>query len=211
VELKQADELETAEPKTSNRMWYFYAILLIILILGVVFLRLKDRDSTAPTSAAITKTHSTSVAATIPQTPASPAIVATDSKVTLSLSPQSGIATVGKILTVEIWVDSSDTPLNAVQINLSYPADKLQYVSIDGAGSAFEIPAGASGGDGRVTISRGHMGSVTKRQLVAKVNFKPLTAVGSAKVDFVNGTSAISATTNSSVLGQTISAGFELR
>jgi hypothetical protein len=49
----------------------------------------------------------------------------------LSLTPSSQRISAGSTLSVQIWADSSSQLVNAVQANLTYPLDKLNFVNID--------------------------------------------------------------------------------
>ena len=73
---------------------------------------------------------------------------------TLYLSPASGSVSKGSILTVSIRENSGNEPVNSVQANLSYPANLLDFVSINSS-SAWGVVAQNSGGSGSVQIARG--------------------------------------------------------
>jgi hypothetical protein len=117
---------------------------------------------------------------------------------TLSLSPASSSVTQGNILTVSIYENSDDEPVNAATATLSYPTDKLDFVSISSS-SAFAIVAANSGGGGTVSIDRGALPAVTGRQLVASVRFSAKTNSGSAAVTITSGT-VVSANSNSNIM-----------
>src|SRR5207245_2281 len=67
------------------------------------------------------------------------------SGVKLLLVPSSQKVSASGIFTVGVWTDTVDQPVNAVQANLTYSPDKFDFVSIDPAGSAFEIEAQSTG------------------------------------------------------------------
>src|SRR4051812_4883200 len=48
----------------------------------------------------------------------------------LTLSPSSASVAQGSTLSVQVWADSTSQPVNAVQANLTYPIDKLNFVNI---------------------------------------------------------------------------------
>jgi hypothetical protein len=106
--------------------------------------------------------------------------------VNLYINPADQKVSSGDNLSVQVWLDARDQPINAVQANLSYPTDKLDFSSVDGMGSAFEVEAQSSGGNGLVKIARGHVGNVTGVQLVATVNFKSKSSSGKANIDFTS-------------------------
>lgn len=109
----------------------------------------------------------------------------------LYLNPASKTVIQDTSFGVAVRVDTGGEEVNAVQANLTYPADRLEFVSIDPAGSAFEITAQSVGGNGSIKISRGTLTPVTGDKLIATVNFKALSGDGSAEVVFASG-SAVS-------------------
>jgi hypothetical protein len=114
-------------------------------------------------------------------------------------TPSIGIST---IFTVQVRENSGTTAVNAVQANFSYPANLVDFVSIDTTGSAFDIDAPSSGGSGQVSIARGLAStSVTGDKLVATVTFKSKTTGGSIPMAFTTGTALVSYSTNSDILG----------
>lgn len=105
-------------------------------------------------------------------------------------------------VTVSIWEDSGGESVNAVQANISYPADQLEFINYDSYKSPFEIEAQNSQLDGSIIIVRGHKGSLTGRQLVGKLNFKVKSGSnGQAKLEFTKGTALISSKTNKDISG----------
>ena len=109
----------------------------------------------------------------------------------------SGSYKVGDSFTVSVRVNTSD-PINAAGARLSY-SDSLQFMSIDGGGSAFGIDASSTGGSGSVSIDRGTTVAVSGDQLLAKITFKAM-AAGSGSVQVLGGSQALSASTNQDVL-----------
>lgn len=118
--------------------------------------------------------------------PALPAAAATGS---IYLSPSSKSAVSGASVTLSVRLSSSDA-VNAVQSNLSYPTDKLDYLSTSFSGTAFEIQAQSTGGGGSVMIARGTTGSVSGDKLIATVTFRAKVSSGSAVVS-VTGDSSL--------------------
>ncbi len=130
--------------------------------------------------------------------------------VSLSLDPSSQRVSNGTVLTVAIWENSNNIGVNAVQADLKYSADKFDFVSIDSAGSAFEIEAQAKGGDGTITIGRGHVGSLTGKQLVAKINLRAKSADGKANISFTSRSKILKASDSSNILQQSKDASYRL-
>jgi hypothetical protein len=80
---------------------------------------------------------------------------------------------VGKVMTVEIKVNTAGTEVNAVQADFTYPSSQLELVSISGINSAFGVNASTTASTGVVSISRGSLPPpVTGDVLVATVYFK---------------------------------------
>ena len=131
------------------------------------------------------------VTVSAPQVPAAP---------TIYFNPPSQNFSVGSTITIEVHENSGSAPVNAVQANFSYPADKLTFVSADGSASGFTTQAQSTGGSGQVSLARGVIGTLTGDQLVAKVTFK-VNIAGTANLSFVNGTSLISSSTNQNIIG----------
>ena len=131
------------------------------------------------------------VTVTAPQIPPTP---------TIYFNPPSQSYSVGSTITIEVRENSGSAPVNAVQTNFSYPADKLTFVSADGSTSGFTTQAQSTGASGSVTLARGVIGSLTGDQLIAKVTFK-VNIAGVANLAFVSGTSLVSASTNQNIIG----------
>ena len=117
------------------------------------------------------------------------------------LTPSSKTMAANTTFSVQVRENSGSTAVNAVQANFSYPANLVDFVSIDATSSAFTTEAQSSGGSGQVNIARGIIGSLTGDQLVATVNFKTKTTSGAAAMVFVSGTALVSSSTNQDILG----------
>jgi hypothetical protein len=118
----------------------------------------------------------------------------------LYLKPSSDSVAAGGTMTFEVWVDTGGNPVNAVQANLTYPADKYDFGSIDSKGSAFEVQAMSTGGNGKINIARGHIGDVKGPALVAKVNLVAKTSKGDAVVSFAEGSAVVRSTDHKDIL-----------
>jgi flagellar basal body-associated protein FliL len=129
---------------------------------------------------------------------------------TLYIKPPNQQVASGTSVTFEVWVDTEDQPVNAVQANLSYPADSFDFNSVDAKGSAFEIQASSTGGEGKVTIARGHVGEVKGKALVAKVILTAKDAKGDAKVEFATGSAVVRSTDHIDILKQKTGSTFKV-
>ena len=119
---------------------------------------------------------------------------------TIYLTPLTKSYPQGTTFTVELREDSGSQTVNAIQANLSYPTDKLDFVSIDTTGSAFTTQAQNDGGNGQIAIARGNTSAQTGNQLIAKITFRTKTVSGAASIPFVSGTQLVSNTTNKTIL-----------
>lgn len=128
----------------------------------------------------------------------------------LSLSPASQKVPLSSSLKIEIWADTNSQPVNAVQANLSYPIDKLNFVNVDGTNSAFGLSVQGDGGNGVVTIARGSFQPISGKLLVATVNFTGANPKGRATVSFTNSTALLSSTTNQNILAGTYGGTYSL-
>jgi hypothetical protein len=133
-----------------------------------------------------------------------------NSTATLYLNPANVKIKAGQPVTLEIWMDARNQPVNAVQANLNYPTDKFGFSNINSTGSAFEIEAESSGGNGLIKIARGHIGSVSGVQLVAKVNLVAKSGKGNSSVNFASGSAIVRSTDNANVLGSTGGGNYKL-
>lgn len=123
---------------------------------------------------------------------------------TMSLSPASKTLNQGESFTVQIREDSGTEPVNAVQANLTYDANMLDFVSIDDTGTAFGFPLDESGGGGSVKIARMSLPDPqTGDQLIATVTFTAKTTPGATTIDFASGTAIVRSTDNVDILGST--------
>ena len=112
------------------------------------------------------------------------------------LSPASKTVNVGVKFTVAVRIDSGSVKVNAVQANLSYPASKLDFVSISAGGTAFPAALEESGGAGSVKIARMlPADSVKGDKLVVSVTFKAKNE-GSASVSYIAGSYIVRSSDN---------------
>jgi hypothetical protein len=115
----------------------------------------------------------------------------------LYISPASKTVYSGSTFNVSVRFSSSSA-VNAAQVNITYPADKLDFVSVSYGGSAFEIQAQSSGGGGNVTISRGTTGALTGDKLIGTLSFRAKTNTGSATISVLNSSKLVYSTEVSS-------------
>jgi hypothetical protein len=111
----------------------------------------------------------------------------TTAAVTLSLSPSSGRFQTGQTVGMAVKLNTNGQAVNAVQANLSFPAEKFEFVRVDSTGSAFEIEAESVGATGSVKIARGSVNSITSADaLVATVYLRAVSAGRKVNVTFAD-------------------------
>ena len=95
---------------------------------------------------------------------------------------------VGSNFSVAVYENSGATPVNVVTAKVSYDPSKLEFVSIDPSGSAFDFEGPKSGGGGAISLNRGlYGGTVTGDKKVASIVFKTLAGSGTSAISFANG------------------------
>ncbi|MEX0621392.1 MAG: hypothetical protein WD187_00130 [Candidatus Woykebacteria bacterium] len=112
---------------------------------------------------------------------------------------------------IRIRVNSQGIEINSVQANLSYDSSRLNFVSIDSAGSAFNLEFQNQGGSGSVKIARSSTSPLTGDLLVATINFRSSSIVGRTDIRFAPGTVLVSLDKNVDVLGSKGSGIIEIR
>ncbi len=110
-----------------------------------------------------------------------------------SISPSGGTYTVGSTFDVSVLVDTQGQEINAVQVNLSFPADKLQLVSPSTGSSIISIyttPPKYDNSTGRIEIIGGIPNGINVPSgLVTKLTFR-VKGIGTASLRF-NGESQV--------------------
>lgn len=121
----------------------------------------------------------------------------------LSCTPGTFSLVTGSTIVLDLHEDSGSNPVNAVTLNLNYPADTVELESVDGTGSAFEVQSSNAGGGGTISIVRSSSDSVTGDQRVARLTFKG-TNLGMARMSLAGGSSLMSSDTNKDVLATSV-------
>ncbi len=95
---------------------------------------------------------------------------------------------------IKVIINTGGTAVSSATAKFTYPADKLQFISIDGSNSVFDNQTGSTGGGGTVTISRycDPAGCVSYNGTgeLATVNFKAI-GNGSAQLSIIKNESAV--------------------
>lgn len=104
-----------------------------------------------------------------------------------SISPSSGTYTVGSTFEVSVVTDTKGQTINAVQLNLSFPVDKLQLVSPSAGNSIISIyttPPKYDNSTGKIEIIGGIPNGInTSNGLITKLTFR-VKGVGNASLRF---------------------------
>ncbi len=104
-----------------------------------------------------------------------------------SLSPNSASKAKDSTFAIDIYVNSGSDPVASVEVQLSYDAAKLQYVSIEPNGGALPDCFGKTGGSGTASMSCLKTGAPfpTGANLkVGTVTFKALSGSGTTSLSF---------------------------
>jgi hypothetical protein len=129
------------------------------------------------------------------------------------LSPSRATLSRNATLTVEVRIDSGGELVNATQVSLVYPADKLELVgAVDYAGSVFEISAEETIGSGSVHLVRGTTQPKKGNLLFAKLVFRARFGVGKPTISILKAkTFIVRSTDNQNILGTTVGTKITLR
>jgi hypothetical protein len=124
---------------------------------------------------------------------------------TLYQSPATKSVNIGTSFTEDVRL-TPNTTVDGVSATLSYDQTKLQFVSVDGGSSPFDLELGAqTGGSGTVTVSRGTLGNgVSTDSLVATVTFKALAGSGTSVIQTAGNATKNGGYTNPSTTNATI-------
>ncbi len=117
------------------------------------------------------------------------------------VSPASRTVGVGERFSLSVRTNTGGDAVNGVTVNLTYPADKLDFIGISGGGSAFAIEAPSSGGGGSISISRGNINPVSGDRLIATVTFRSKANSGSGTVSVSGGTALVRASDQANIYG----------
>jgi hypothetical protein len=170
--------------KKENQAKLMLGLLVVLLLIGLAFVLMNKNNSDSEQNNGSSSNSSAD----------------TSGEAKLYLKPSNQDVKAGSSITLEVWVDTGDKPVNAVQANLVYPVDKFDFHSIDAKGSAFEIQAMSTGGNGKVNIARGHIGDVKGPNLIAKVVLVAKSNKGDAQVSFVDGSAVVTSTDHKNIL-----------
>lgn len=130
--------------------------------------------------------------------------------VRLYLMPASQALAPGATVRLAIRVDTGGEAVNAVQANVNYPADKFEFIRIDGGGSALGIAAESKGGGGSAQVARAALQPVSGDQLVATVVLRAK-AAGTAQVAWADGSSVLRASDSRNILSATTGGSYDIK
>lgn len=131
--------------------------------------------------------------------------------VSLQLNPTSKNVKVGEEFSVQINVDTAGKAINAVQSNLAYDKNSIEYISADTASGAFEFTAQAEGGNGSVKVAVGNVTPLTGKQLVATVKFKGIKSANKTAIQFTADSQVAEASTSDNVLVSRVNGTYKVR
>jgi hypothetical protein len=195
-ENSEKTEKATHHRSSKNDSKFKLLILVMLVVIAGVLIALQASSSSDKKSNTTTTTITTT-----PTTPKG------NAKLYIK-SSTNNIAS-GSSVTFEIWVDTANQPVNAVQANLTYPADKFDFNAIDGKGSAFEVQAMSKGGSGEISIARGHVGDIKGQALLAKVVLVAKNK-GDASLNFASGSAVVRSTDHINILKDKTNSSFKI-
>jgi len=126
----------------------------------------------------------------------------------LYVDPISRTVNNGESFPVAVWVNTGGETVNAVQANLSYPADQLEVTGLDYTGTSFPAQAESTFGGGSIRMGRGVAPAspptwVTGANLIGTITFKAKVGSGTANVSFAAGSKVMKHPDFTDVLGTT--------
>ena len=118
----------------------------------------------------------------------------------MSITPSSQSVKLNSTLTITIQENSLAELVNAVQADLTYDQTKLQFVSINVTGSAFDLKAQNTGGNGVVNIAQGSSVSLSGLKTIATVTFNTI-AAGTAAIGIASTSAIVRTSDTTNILG----------
>ena len=107
-------------------------------------------------------------------------------------------APVDGVLSVAIYVKTA-TPVNAVQVDVKFPTDLLEYQSVNNTGSGFDADLISNAANGLLSLVRIKIDGGSGDMLVSTVNFKTLKN-GKANLQMLNSSMATDAQTSENIV-----------
>lgn len=133
--------------------------------------------------------------------------------VQLYFSPASSSVVQNQQFSVTVRVNTNGQTVNAVQSDISYPADQLEFISTSNpcvdppfGVTAENLPAPGSPTPGSIKIACGSFAGATGDHPIATLTFRAIANTGTAIVSFANTSQALLKSDNSNQLGSTVSA-----
>lgn len=109
------------------------------------------------------------------------------------LSPPTNSVAIGSEVSIAVRINTNGVRVSTVQPVITYPADKLQYVSVSDEGGAFTTKQRTLASAGKIDLIRGvpgGSGAIQGDQLVATLKFKVVGTSGQANAAIANGSGA---------------------
>ena len=131
--------------------------------------------------------------------------------VSISAESSSSRVSLGQNVVVTIVADAQSNIVNAIQANITYDTNDLEFISIDTSNSAFVIDVEAVNNNGVIKIARGNIVNLTGKMEVAKVIFKTINKTRRSNISFIDGTALIDSTSYLNILENTQDYKFSIR
>jgi hypothetical protein len=92
----------------------------------------------------------------------------------LFFDPAAGQIKLDQQFSIKVMLDSGTDEINSAVVNITYPADKIQLLTINGTGSVLPEVLNEAGANGAITIERYISSSYTGTGLLTTLNFKAI-------------------------------------
>lgn len=127
----------------------------------------------------------------------------TSTAVNLYLKPSSISVNNGSQAVFEVRMNTQGKNVNAVNAEISYPVDKMQFVSIDATMSPLDFKLNEQGANGVIKIARGTTSYVTGDVLIGKVTMKATASRTKGQMTFLSQSAIVDAANATNILEQT--------
>lgn len=119
------------------------------------------------------------------------------------LVPNTKEAQVGQLLAVAVDVNTGSDALNSVQLDLRYPADKLDLTDVDTNNSAFDSQTEYVAGNGLIRMGREATSPVEGQRHIATVKFEAKDTITPQELAQISGDASFNTLNHRSIYANT--------
>lgn len=119
------------------------------------------------------------------------------------LVPNAKEAQVGQLLAVAVDVRTGDDAVNTVQLDLRYPADKLDVTEVDTQNSAFNSQTEYVAGSGLIRMGREASSPVEGQKHIATVKFEAKDTITAQEIAQISGNASFNTLNNRNIYANT--------